>query len=63
MEKAFLKISEVAEIIGLGKSMTYKLIGNGHIPSVKLAGLTSRRVSRKALEAWIAEQETALERP
>lgn len=61
MEKAFLKISEVAEVIGLGKSMVYKLVGDGHIPSVKLAGLTSRRVSRKALEAWIAEQEGNLQ--
>lgn len=61
MEKAFLKISEVAEVIGLGKSMVYKLIADGHIPSVKLAGLTSRRVSRKALEAWIAEQEIPIE--
>lgn len=57
MEKAFLKISEVAEVINLGKSMTYKLIAEGHIPSVKLAGIKARRVSRKALDQWIAEQE------
>jgi len=61
MEKAFLKVSEVAEVIGLGKSMVYKLIADGHIPSMKLAGLKARRVSRKALEAWIAEQEGQLD--
>lgn len=56
MERAFYKIQEVAEIIGLGKSMTYKLVADGHIPSVKLAGTKARRVSREALQRWIAEQ-------
>jgi len=59
MEKAFLKISEVAEVIGLGKSMVYKLIADGHIPSVKLAGIKARRVSAKALKQWVEEQEAA----
>jgi len=58
MERAFYKIQEVAEIIGLGKSMTYKLVADGHIPSVKLAGTKARRVSREALQRWIAEQAT-----
>ncbi len=56
MEKAFLKICEVSEVIGLGKSMTYKLVADGHIPSVKLAGTKARRVPREALERWVAEQ-------
>ncbi|MEQ1824081.1 MAG: helix-turn-helix domain-containing protein [Fimbriimonadaceae bacterium] len=56
-EKAFIKVSEVAEEIGLGKSMVYKLISDGVIPSVKIAGVKARRVSRKALDAWIVEQE------
>jgi prophage regulatory protein len=57
MEKAFYRISEVAEIVGLGKSLTYKLVAEGKIPSVWLAGCRSRRVSAKALQAWIKEQE------
>lgn len=56
MEKAFYKIPEVAEVIGLGKSMTYKLVADGVIPSVRLAGTKTRRVSREALERWIEEQ-------
>lgn len=56
MERAFYKIQEVAEIIGLGKSMTYKLVADGHIPSVRLAGTKARRVSREALLRWIEEQ-------
>lgn len=56
MEKAFFKIPEVAEVIGLGKSMTYKLVADGTIPSVRLAGTKARRVSREALERWVREQ-------
>lgn len=56
MEKAFYRITEVAEIIGLGKSLTYRLVAEGHIPSVWLAGCRSRRVARPALLKWIEEQ-------
>jgi excisionase family DNA binding protein len=56
MEKAFYRISEVAEVIGLGKSLTYKLVAEGRIPSVWLAGCRSRRISKVALEKWISEQ-------
>jgi len=56
MEKQFYRMSEVAEIIGLGKSLTYKLVSEGHIPSVYLAGCRARRVHKAALENWISEQ-------
>ena len=56
MEKAFYRINEVAEIIGLGKSLTYRLIAEGHIPSVYLAGCRSRRVPATALQQWINDQ-------
>jgi len=56
MEKAFFRVPEVAEIIGLGKSLTYKLVAEGEIPSVMLAGCRSRRVARKDLQEWIAKQ-------
>jgi excisionase family DNA binding protein len=56
MERAFFKVPEVAEIIGLGKSLTYRLVAEGQIPSVMLAGCRSRRVSSDALKAWIEAQ-------
>ena len=56
MDKAFYRISEVADIIGLGKSLTYRLVAEGRIPSVWLAGCRSRRVARPALVRWIEEQ-------
>lgn len=57
MERAFYRIGEVAEIIGLGKSQTYKLVAEGKIPSVMLEGVRSRRVSANALRQWIEFQE------
>ncbi|MFZ4509040.1 MAG: helix-turn-helix transcriptional regulator [Fimbriimonas sp.] len=56
MEKAFFKINEVAKIIGLGTSLTYRLVAEGKIPSVWLAGCRSRRVPRTSLDAWIKAQ-------
>ena len=61
MEKAFYRIQEVADIIGLGKSMTYKLVLEGRIPSVHLAGCRARRVPKVALEKWIENQSVGLE--
>ena len=57
MEKAFYRVPEVAEIIGLGKSLTYRLVAEGQIPSVMLAGCRSRRVSAQALTKWIERQQ------
>lgn len=57
MEKAFYRVPEVAEIIGLGKSLTYRLVAEGQIPSVMLAGCRSRRVSKVALLRWIEDQQ------
>lgn len=56
MERAFYRIPEVAEIIGLGKSLTYQLVASGDIPSVMLAGRRSVRVPSDGLLKWIEEQ-------
>lgn len=56
MEKAFYRINEVADIIGLGRSLTYRLIAEGKIPSVWLAGCRSRRVPAESLKKWIESQ-------
>ncbi len=50
-------------MIGMGKSMTYKLVASGEIPSVWLAGLRSRRVPAEALDKWVAAQATRLAEP
>lgn len=56
MEKQFFRVTEVAEILGLGKSMVYKLVMEGRIPSIHIADSRSRRVPRAALEKWITEE-------
>jgi excisionase family DNA binding protein len=58
MEKrrAFYRVSEVAEILAIGKSLAYRLVAEGKIPSVFIAGARTRRVPAAALERWIEEQ-------
>lgn len=53
MEQMLLRVSEVGQIIGLGKSKTYELIASGEIPSVRLG--KSLRVPSDALKRWIGE--------
>lgn len=62
MQKAFYRVAEVAAIIGLGRSLTYRLISSGDIPSVLLAGSRSRRVPAAALQKWIEDQEGQISR-
>lgn len=56
IKKAFYRVSEVAEILGLGRSLTYRLVAEGKIRSVWIAGCRSRRVSAKHLQEFIDEQ-------
>lgn len=56
MDRAFFRIREVAEVLGIGKSLAYELVASGKIPSVWIAGTRSRRVPAAALQSWIDEQ-------
>ena len=51
MDRLLLRASEVAVMIGLGKSKTYALIAAGEIPSVRLSK-GAIRVSADALRRW-----------
>lgn len=51
MEKALLKPSEVAQILGIGCSLTYELIARGEIPSIRLGRCI--RIPKLALDNWI----------
>lgn len=55
MEKMLLKVSEVAQILGIGRSMTYNLIYQKVIPSIRLG--RSIRVPKESLERWIQDNE------
>lgn len=57
MTGSLLTASEVAELLGVPKSWVYEQSRAGRIPTVTLGRY--RRYRREAIEAWVAELETA----
>ncbi|MFC1899621.1 helix-turn-helix domain-containing protein [Chloroflexota bacterium] len=55
MEKILLKPIEVAETLGIGRSLIYELIARKEIPSVRLGRCI--RVRKDSLEQWLNNQE------
>jgi excisionase family DNA binding protein len=51
-----LRAVEVAEILQISKSATYRLLQSGELPTLRFAGKTVR-VRRTDLEAFIAGQQ------
>ncbi len=51
MEKVLLRVSEVIEATGLGRSKVYELIASGELPSVRIGGTI--RVPVVTLHSWI----------
>tara|TARA_B100000686_G_scaffold298695_1_gene331918 strand:+ start:87 stop:320 length:234 start_codon:yes stop_codon:yes gene_type:complete len=47
-----LKVDEVAEIIGLGRTKVYDLVATGQMPSVKID--SARRIPLTALEDFVS---------
>jgi len=56
MEKAFYRIPEAAEILGLGRSLTYRLVAEGRLKSVWVEGCRTRRIAATDLRAFIDAQ-------
>lgn len=54
--RLLLRPEEAGEVIGVSRSQVYKLISEGQIPTVCIG--RSRRISRRALEAWVAARES-----
>lgn len=52
-----LRASEVAALLGLSKSKVYELIASGQLPRFPLGSTKTVRVSRAALERWIADRD------
>lgn len=55
MEKLLLRPTEVAELLGIGRTRAYELLSTGALPGVIRIG-RSLRVSTEALRRWIAAQ-------
>jgi excisionase family DNA binding protein len=51
MEQLLMKISEVAQALGISKSTTYAMAAKGEIPVVQIRG--GLRVPSEALRAWL----------
>lgn len=49
-----LRPIEVAELLGIGRSKSYELIGSGILPSIRIG--SSVRVPLESLRAWVASQ-------
>lgn len=54
MERLFLKPAEAAQAIGVGRTMFYRLVKAGVIPSCRVS--KSIRISVAALRAWAEAQ-------
>ncbi len=55
MEKLLLKPSEVAGILGIGRSLIYELIARKEIPSIRLGRCI--RIPSESLQRWVKDQE------
>jgi excisionase family DNA binding protein len=54
MEKLLLRPGEVADALGIGRSIAYRLLKSGEIPSVRVG--RSVRVPAETLRAWLANK-------
>ncbi len=60
MEKGFYRPTEVATIIGFGKTMTYRLIREGKLKTVNVEG--NVRVPASAIREFMARYESEAKR-
>ena len=51
MEKLLLRPTEVAEVLGLGRSMVYALLAEGILPGIRVG--KSIRIPAEALRRWV----------
>ncbi len=54
LQREYLKVPEVAEVLRIARSRAYELVGSGEIPSIRIG--RSVRVNRRELDRWIEEQ-------
>ena len=52
-ERLLLTVEETAERLGIGRTLAWRLVHEGQLPSVRLGRCV--RVPRRELEAWVQE--------
>jgi len=50
-KQELLKVEQAAQVLGLGRSATYELVGAGEIPSIRVG--RALRIPRRGLTEWI----------
>ena len=55
MDKLLLTPEEAAEVLSIGRSKVYELIGHGHLASVRID--RSRRIPRRAVVEFVSRLE------
>ncbi len=61
VEKLLLKPEEAAEVLSIGRSKVYELIGTGELASVRIG--TSRRVPTDALVEFVSRLRSPVAEP
>ena len=61
LPERFLKLDEVKRRAGLGKTMIYRLIGEGKFPAPYKLSAAASRWSERELVAWIKEVKDGFE--
>jgi excisionase family DNA binding protein len=59
MEPLLLRPSEVAQLLGISQRKVTQMCTDGELPSIKIGRCV--RISRKALDRWIAERDPGAE--
>ena len=54
VERRFLQLADVAEILNISASQAYALVRNGELPAIKIGGRGQWRVEATVLESYIA---------
>lgn len=59
IETQLLRVTEAAEMAGIGRTLAYEFVWGGEWPSVKIG--RALRVPRTGLQKWISEREQEAE--
>ena len=54
-QRLLLRISEVAETLGIGRTKIYEMIATGELPTVRVGRAV--RISVTALQKWVEQRE------
>ena len=53
-ERLLITVEEAARRLGIGRSLAWRLVRSGELPSVRLGRLV--RIPERALEEWLSRQ-------